>query len=285
MERMESRKIAIVTGASSGFGLLTSIELAKRGFDVIATMRDLEKTHALFDVAETLQVKEQLTVLPLDVTNSGQIESLKKEISARTSVDVLVNNAGYALGGFCEETTLDEYREQFETNFFGVIAVTQAVLPFMREQGRGNIINVSSISGLTGFPGLSPYVASKHALEGFTECLRLEMKPFGIEVALVEPGSYQTNIWSNGKRIAEKSLKAESPYSTYMRAIESKIEEGVPNYGDPQEVANLIADLCEREKIEPLRFLVGKGIKAIVFIKKWVPWAHWEKAFYKRLLK
>ena len=285
MVRMEDRKTAIVTGASSGFGLLTSIELAKRGFNVIATMRDLEKKQVLLDVARTLQVEEQLTVLSLDVTNSGQIESLKKGLGARTSVDVLVNNAGYAVGGFCEEITLDEYREQFETNFFGVIAVTQVVLPFMREQGRGKVINVSSISGLTGFPGLSPYVASKHALEGFTECLRLEMKPFGIEVALVEPGSYQTNIWSSGKRVAEKSLNGDSPYATYMQTIESKIEEGAPSFGNPQEVANLIAGLCEREKIRPLRFLVGKGIKAVVFIKKWVPWAQWEKAFYKRLLK
>ena len=275
----------MVTGASSGFGLLTSLELAKKGFDVIAAMRNLDKKTALMDAATAIQLEKQITVIRLDVTDPEQIDSMKKELSTWPSIDILINNAGFAMGGFCEETTVEEYREQFETNFFGVIAITQAVLPFMRAQGDGKIINVSSVSGQVAFPGLSPYVSSKHALEGYTECLRLEVKPFGIDVALIEPGSYQTNIWSSGKRIAKKSLEKSSPYSNYMQAIEREMEKGASNYGNPQEVADLIVSLCEKEKIERLRYPVGRGSRRILFLKKWVSWAKWEQVFFKRLSK
>ncbi|HZG70085.1 MAG TPA: oxidoreductase [Chondromyces sp.] len=282
---MKKSKTAMVTGASSGFGLLTSLELAKKGFDVIAAMRNLDKKTALMDAATAIQLEKQITVIRLDVTDPEQIDSMKKELSTWPSIDILINNAGFAMGGFCEETTVEEYREQFETNFFGVIAITQAVLPFMRAQGDGKIINVSSVSGQVAFPGLSPYVSSKHALEGYTECLRLEVKPFGIDVALIEPGSYQTNIWSSGKRIAKKSLEKSSPYSNYMQAIEREMEKGASNYGNPQEVADLIVSLCEKEKIERLRYPVGRGSRRILFLKKWVSWAKWEQVFFKRLSK
>ena len=122
-------------------------------------------------------------------------------------VDVLINNAGYAGAGFVEEVSMEEYRKQFETNVFGVLAVTKAFLPLMRKQGQGCIINISSISGKVAFPGLSPYIASKHAIEGWSESLRLEMQPFGVKVVLIEPGSYKTNIWSTGKQVAVESLQ------------------------------------------------------------------------------
>ncbi|WP_345290140.1 SDR family NAD(P)-dependent oxidoreductase, partial [Streptomyces gulbargensis] len=164
-------------------------------------------------------------------------------------IDVLVNNAGYAGAGFSEEVSVEEYKAQFETNVFGVMAVTQAILPLMRRQMSGKIINVSSISGRVGFPGLSPYIASKHALEGYSESLRLELKPFGVDVVLIEPGSYQTNIWTTGKKVAEKSLEKDSPYYETMKKMEHYLERSSGNYGDPQEVAKLIVKLAKQDKV------------------------------------
>lgn len=189
-----TKKTAIVTGSSSGFGLLCAVELALKGFTVIATMREVNKSKPLLERAKEQKVDNLIHVHPLDVTSTESINLFKTLLVDYPSVDVLVNNAGFALGGFSEELSIENYRLQFETNFFGLIAVTQAVLPLMRAKKHGRIINMSSISGRIGFPGLSAYVASKHALEGYSESLRLELKPFGIDVSLIEPGSFQTNI-------------------------------------------------------------------------------------------
>lgn len=174
-------------------------------------MRNLEKQTNLLSQATTLQLEQNIQTHQLDVTNQESITRFQLFLKQLDQVDVLVNNAGYASGGFVEEISIEEYRRQFETNVFGAIAVTQIVLPFMREQKSGKVINVSSISGKIGFPGLSPYVSSKHALEGWSESLRLEVKPFGIKVSLVEPGSYNTNIWEVGQQLAQSHSNSESP--------------------------------------------------------------------------
>ena len=168
--------------------------------------------------------------------------------------------------------TTAEYRKQFETNVFGVIAVTKAVLPFMRKQEQGKVITVSSISGKMAFPGLSPYVASKHAIEGWSECLRLEMKPFGIDVVLIEPGSFKTSIWSIGQQVSELSLQPVSPYYEYMKKIEDylRLEEG--NHGDPQDVATKIASISIVKKNPTLRFPIGRGVNFTLFIRSLLPW-------------
>ncbi|MFE8699404.1 oxidoreductase [Cytobacillus sp. FJAT-54145] len=277
-----TEQIAIVTGSSSGFGLLTCIELAKKGFQVIATMRNLAKGDTLLQLAKQEGVSGQITLQELDVTHDASITQLKSYLEGVGRVDVLVNNAGYAGAGFVEEVPIEEYREQFETNVFGVIAVTQAILPIMRTQGSGKIINVSSISGRIGFPGLSPYVASKHALEGLSECLRLEMQPYGVEVVLVEPGSYKTNIWSTGKQVTEKSLQESSPYYTYMRKIENQLEKGEASFGNPEEVATKIAEIAQA-KGSTLRYPLGKGVKLSVFLKTNLAWKRWESIFLKKL--
>ena len=180
---------------------LMCLELARCGFHVIATMRDMNKAKMLMNIAKEKNLSNYISSHPLDVTSSQSVNEFQTFLQELNSVDVLVNNAGIAVGGFCEELAVEDYRKQFETNFFGVIRITQAVLPFMRGQQHGRIINMSSISGKIGFPGLSPYTASKHALEGFSESLRLEVKPFGIDVVLIEPGSYKTNIWSSMEHI------------------------------------------------------------------------------------
>lgn len=271
------KQIAIVTGASSGFGLLTTIELAKSGFDVIATMRNMDKESNFRTVTKDKSLLQKIHVHQLDVTDPTSVEKLKQKVSSLHQVDVLVNNAGFGMGGFAEEITIDAYRRQFETNVFGVMAVTQAVLPKMREQGAGKIIQVSSVSGRMGFPGLSPYVSSKHALEGYSESLRLELEEFGVQVALVEPGSYSTNIWSSGMEIAGDYNQA-SPYQKAMEGMLSILESSKPNHGDPIEVAQLICSLVMKKNIRKLRYPIGKGLKATMIIKSVLPWRWWEKA-------
>ncbi|MCA1031662.1 oxidoreductase [Bacillus timonensis] len=276
-------KVALITGASSGFGLLTALELAKQDVFVVATMRNLAKADTLKEKIKELKLEDKIRIEKLDVTNSTSIARMKAVFNAIGRIDILVNNAGFAAGGFAEEVTIEEFKQQFDTNFFGVIEVTQFVLPFMRKQKSGKIINVSSISGLIGFPGLSPYVSSKYALEGFSESLRLEVKPFGIDVALIQPGSYSTSIWTTGKKVAEKSLDTKSPYYSYMQVIEKQIESGKSQMGDPEDVAKLICKIALEQNTKKLRFPIGKGVKLSLLIKNKTPWSLWEKLVMKKL--
>ncbi|WP_165970996.1 SDR family oxidoreductase [Peribacillus frigoritolerans] len=278
------KKTVLITGASSGFGMIAAHRLAKAGYDVIATMRNMGKKDLLMKSIEDDGLSDRVTLLKLDVTSADSIQALTHFLNERGKIDILINNAGYAFGGFGEEITVDEYREQFETNFFGVIAVTQAVLPFMRSQRSGKIINMSSISGLIGFPGLSPYVSSKHALEGFSESLRLEVKPFGIDVILVEPGSFSTNIWTTGKKVSRVSMEASSPYYHYMTGIENELERGRQKLGNPAEVVELLIKLCKKKTGVKLRYTVGKGVRLSLFIKSVLPWRVWEAIIIGKLL-
>jgi NAD(P)-dependent dehydrogenase (short-subunit alcohol dehydrogenase family) len=276
-------KTAIVTGTSSGFGLSTSIELARKGFTVIAAMRNCDKSSELLQQARKYGVESKINVHELDVTYEGSIKAFQTWVNEEFGrVDVLINNAGYAGAGFVEEVSMDEYRRQFETNVFGVIAVTKAFLPLMRMQKQGCIINISSISGKVAFPGLSPYVASKHAIEGWSESLRLEMQPFGVKVVLIEPGSYKTNIWSTGKQVAKESLHSHSPYQVYMQSIEKYIAEGENSFGDPKDVARKIAEIATMGNPD-IRYPIGRGVKATIFLKNFLPWGLWEKITLSKL--
>ncbi|EOP73583.1 short chain dehydrogenase [Bacillus cereus VDM006] len=268
-------KIAIITGASSGFGLLTTIELAKKDYFVIATMRNLNKQMELLSQATALHLQKNIKIHQLDVTDQKSIHKFQLFLKELNRIDLLVNNAGYASGGFIEEISVEEYRRQFETNVFGAISITQIVLPYMRKQKSGKIINVSSISGQVGFPGLSPYVSSKYALEGWSESLRLEVKPFGIDVSLVEPGSYNTNIWEVGKELAENYSEATSPYKEYMDKIQNHINNGSDTFGNPIDVAQKIVAIAEA-KNATLRYPIGKGVKLMIVAKKILPWRVWE---------
>lgn len=274
------QKTAIVTGSSSGFGMLTVIELALKGFTVIATMRDINKSESLLTLAKENKVEDFIHVQPLDVTSSESIQFFRGTLGNYPAVNVLVNNAGFALGGFSEQLFVDEYRRQFETNFFGVIAVTQAVLPLMRAKKQGRIINISSISGRLGFPGLSAYVASKYALEGYSESLRLELKPFGIDVSLIEPGSYQTNIWAG---VDGMEINPESPYTSYMESLLGEIEGGKAKHGNPREVAKLAAQIASQQKSPDLRYPIGAGVKTMLRLKNLLPWKLLESIILKRL--
>ncbi|PEX82622.1 short-chain dehydrogenase [Bacillus cereus] len=274
-EQKMNKKIAVITGASSGFGLLTTLELAKKDYLVIATMRNLTKQENLLSQATKLNLQQNITVQQLDVTDQDSIHNFQLFLKEINRIDLLINNAGYATGGFVEEIPVEEYRKQFETNLFGAISITQLVLPYMRKQKSGKIINISSISGQVGFPGLSPYVSSKYALEGWSESLQLEVKPFGVDVALIEPGSYNTNIWEVGKQLAENQSDTTSPYKEYMDKIQKHINSGSDTFGNPVDVANKIVEIAEAKRTT-LRYPIGKGVKFMIFAKKILPWRLWE---------
>ncbi|PEW79495.1 short-chain dehydrogenase [Bacillus cereus] len=274
-EQKMNKKIAVITGASSGFGLLTTLELAKKDYLVIATMRNINKQEDLISQATKLNLQQNIKIQQLDVTNQNSIHNFQLHLQEISRVDLLINNAGYANGGFVEEIPVEEYRKQFETNLFGAISITQLVLPYMRVQKSGKVINISSISGQVGFPGLSPYVSSKYALEGWSESLRLEVKPFGIDVALIEPGSYNTNIWEVGKQLATNQSDTSSPYKEYMDKIQKHINSGSDTFGNPIDVANKIVEIAESKRTN-LRYPIGKGVKFMIFAKKILPWRLWE---------
>jgi NAD(P)-dependent dehydrogenase (short-subunit alcohol dehydrogenase family) len=211
-----NKKVAIVTGSSSGIGFETSLLLARNGFLTYATMRNLDK----YDRIVGLKQKERLPleVLKLDVTDDKSVnEAIEKVTNEQGRIDVLVNNAGYALVGPLEELSIQEFKEQFETNVFGVIRVTQSVLPIMRKQQHGTIINVSSIAGRIGFPLTSAYVSSKFALEGLSESIAYELEQFGIKVVLIEPGVIKTSFDNNlriGKNVSSTTVNDHnSPYA------------------------------------------------------------------------
>lgn len=274
--------IALVTGSASGFGRLIALELARVGYYVLASMRNIEKADDLLSSAEEYGVQDNIEVISLNVTDKRSIQQAVARAKELGRIDLLVNNAGFAMSGFVEEVSIEEYQKQFETNFFGVIAVTQQFLPIMRRQRSGKIINMSSISGLIGFPGLSPYVASKHALEGLSEALRIELKPYHIDVCLIEPGSYQTNIWTTGRVDANQSNRKDSPYYDLRERLESYINHGMPHYGNPAEVAQLVVRIAKENKPR-LRYKVGKGTQLTYIVKKLLPWRLWEKLLLKQL--
>ncbi len=266
----------MITGANSGFGLLAALEFASEGYQVIAAMRNLKKGSSLMEEAKIRAVDSYIALFPLDVTCKDSVENFHHYIDKIGKIDILINNAGYAGAGFVEEIPIEEYKNQLETNYFGTIAITQTVLPLMRKQGYGKIIMMSSISGKIGFPGLSPYVSSKFALEGWSESLRLELFPFSIYVSIVEPGSYHTNIWSTGKMITKKSRLETSPYFLYMKKLEAYLEKSSKKYGDPINVAKKLVHIARKRK-PALRYTIGQGVKPTLILKTLLPWKWWEK--------
>jgi len=268
-------KVALITGSSSGFGLLTSIELAKAGFRVVATMRDLGRRDRLDQAVTAAGVASQIDIRALDVTNFQALPAfVDAVVRDHGRLDVLVNNAGFAVAGFAEDIKLDELRYQFETNFFGAVTMTKAVLPTMRRQHSGHIIMISSIGGLQGAVTVSSYSASKHALEGWSESLRLEVKALGIKVVLVEPGAFLTDIWTRGAVMGEKATQETSPNIQRSLRMRDRIQT-LPKR-DPIEVARLIVSIG----LDPdpkLRYLVGRDAKMQLAMKRILPWKWYEK--------
>jgi NAD(P)-dependent dehydrogenase (short-subunit alcohol dehydrogenase family) len=252
-------EIAVVTGSSSGIGLETSLLLARNGFQTFATMRNIDKGKELSVIAgrEKLPIK----VVQLDVTDdtsvTNAIEKIMSEAGGR--IDVLINNAGYGLGGAFEDSSMNEIKSQYETNVFGLMRVTQAVLPVMRKQESGIIVNISSGAGRAGYPGASVYVSSKFAIEGLSESIAFELEPFGIRVILVEPGVIRTNF-ANVMVIAKKSQEPNSPYSQMMQKISGNFQHMMENGADAKLVAQVVLNAITSEDPE-LRYVTGKDIE------------------------
>ncbi|WP_407969021.1 oxidoreductase [Bacillus altitudinis] len=274
-------KTAIVTGANSGFGKLITLRLAKQGYTVIAGVRQETNAKNLAEEVNNAALSESIHIEALDVTDTQSIQAFQKRLNAYAPIHLLVNNAGTAYAGFAEEVPVDQYREQFEVNVFGVMEMTQAVLPLMTSGAK--ILNMSSISGLMGMPALSPYVSSKFALEGYTESLRIELAAFGIQAALIEPGSFQTNIWNTSMNEQMTPPAEGSKYTAIYQKMMSYIEAQKNNYGDPGEVAELVVSLAEKKRLKKLRYLVGKGVRLSFIAKQLLPWNVWENIILRTL--
>ena len=282
-QRMNTKKVAVVTGSSSGFGLLTVVELARAGYFVVATMRDLQRRERLdAALASAGNLGAQVEARNLDVTDFERVPSIISGIARdHGRIDVLVNNAGFAVGGFAEDVALDELRLQLDTNFFGQVAVTKAVLPTMRAQRCGHIIMVSSILGLIGQPMVSSYCASKHALEGWAEALRIEVRSLGVKVALVEPGGYKTDIWTRNVLVSRGSTDGTSPNKERSRRYVDGVKESHRELPDPIDVARLITRIAQ-DPNPRLRYRSGRGAKMGYVMRALLPWNVWERMVEKR---
>ncbi len=262
---MSNQRVAVVTGASSGIGYETSLTLARNGFVTYATMRSLNKGENIKSAAE--EEKLPLKIVQLDVTDDESVkDAMQSIISEASGIDVLVNNAGYGLVGALEDLAMEEIKSQYGTNLFGVIRVTQAVLPIMRKQKSGIIVNISSAAGRFAIPGQSAYVSTKFAIEGLTESIAYELEPFGIKVVLIEPGIVKTSM-ANNMVIAKKSQDPSSPYYRLIENAVSSIEHGLETRSSPHVVAKVVlkADTSENPN---LRYLAGKDIETWMEAKR-----------------
>ena len=268
-------KCALITGASSGFGLLTTVTLARRGWRVIASMRDVSRGGRLEEAARKAGVWERIELRRLDVTRGEQIEELASGLmESGARLDALINNAGFAVAGFADDVSDAELRMQLETNFFGAAAVTRALLPIFRRQGFGHVVMVSSVSGRSAFPGVGSYAASKFALEGWTETLRLEMRPLGIQVVLVEPGSFQTDIWTRGAYVSERSRGEESANAERLMRWQELVRSR-KSFPDAQRVADGIARIVETRRPR-LRYVFGTDARVLLTLRAILPWRLFE---------
>ncbi|MEW5841024.1 SDR family oxidoreductase [Nitrososphaera sp.] len=261
---MKEEKVALVTGSSSGIGFETALALARSGFETYATMRDVRKGERIKREAEGTR----LHVLQLDVTSDQSVRQAVDTIMKENGrIDVLVNNAGYGLFGPVEELSMEELKAQFETNFFGLVRVTQAVLPAMRKQegGGGKIINISSIGGRVGFPGSPAYCSTKFAVEGLSETMAFELEPFGIRVVLVEPGMIKTNFAGAGV-VAKNTQDPGSPYAPFIQKMFAAAAPLVENAIPAQEVADAVVTAAVADDPE-FRYLVGRDAKGLARMK------------------
>ena len=267
-KRDSQEKVAVITGSSSGIGFETSLLLARKGFYTYATMRNLNKSQKIKDIAEKENLP--LNVLQLDVTNDKSVKDTINQIQdEKARIDVLVNNAGYDVMGAVEDLSIDEFKSQFETNFFGVIRVTKEVIPIMRNQGGGNIINISSVGGRIGIPLNTAYISSKFAVEGLSESMRYELEQFGIDVIIIEPGAVKSNFFENADVKVNNNNTTNSTKTSLYSQLTQKIIKGFEPILEssssslPSDVAKVIYQAIESTNRQ-VRYLVGKDAASII---------------------
>ncbi len=267
-------QVAIVTGSSSGIGYETALVLARNGFRTYATMRNLDKAKSLLDTAK--KEKLALYTIKLDVTDERSVNNAIKTIKSDAGrIDVLVNNAGYGVIGALEDLSMDEIKAQYETNVFGLIRVTQAVLPTMREQKSGIIVNISSIGGKMAMPLSSPYIATKFAVEGLSESIAYDLEKFGIKVVIIEPGAIKTNF-DSGMIVAKKNQSPNSPYYDTMQKFQNSISSIVKNGTPAVKVAEVILKAITTSTPD-LRYTVGDDAAFLAQKRKELPDSEFQK--------
>jgi NAD(P)-dependent dehydrogenase (short-subunit alcohol dehydrogenase family) len=282
---MQVEKVALVTGSSSGIGFETALLLARSGFHTYASMRNLEKSKNITEIANTENLP--LRVVQLDVNDDRSVKDAIGKIVAEENgrIDVLVNNAGYGLFSPIEDVTLDQVKEQFETNFFGVVRVTKEVLPIMRKHRKGTIVNVSSVGGKVGIPLNPAYIASKFALEGLSESMRYELKEFGVNIVIIEPGVIKTNIVENLKTAAGTRSILESPYTGLIERSSNAFGKMMDNNSSPPKlVAEAILNAITSKDPE-IRYVVGDDAKSIMKIRKNSSDKEFENWMYESILQ
>ncbi|MEN8127080.1 MAG: SDR family oxidoreductase [Planctomycetota bacterium] len=271
-------KRVLITGCSSGFGLLAAVGAARLGYDVIATMRNLDKSGPLRSALEgqspTARIEE------LDVASPESISKFAEEIGP---VDILVNNAGILITGSFLDQTDEEMRRIFETNYFGIVNLTKAIASGMIERQSGRIINIASLAGLVGHPFNAAYAASKHALIGFTKSIRVELAPFGIDVISVEPGYHKTEIIRVNANQSENFYNRRSPMFQWNRGfLKAFLDEIVPRASDPQPVAEKVLMLLASEKPKS-HYVIGKDAKFATTLQ-WLGLGGWlENKVYRKI--
>ena len=272
------KKVALVTGSSSGIGLETALALARDGYHTFASMRDIGKAGELEYAAK----KENLSidVIELDVDKEEAIVSaIKKVVTDGGRLDVLINNAGYGQFGCTEDVSVDDFRKQFETNFFSIVRIIQEVSPIMRKQNSGIIVNISSVVGKIGLPGSPAYISTKFALEGLSECLRYELGQFGIKTTLIEPGVIKTNFF-NSMKIPESKIdpKYKELTENILAGLKMMAEMGTA----PSQVADVIIKAIHDDEILP-RYIVGTDAAMFMEAKKMKTDLEFEKYMSKEL--
>lgn len=270
----------LISGCSSGFGVLTAVGAAKAGFEVIATMRNLDKAGplktALAQASITARIEE------LDVTKPESITKLVEKVGP---VDILINNAGILISGSFLDITDEEMRRVFETNYFGVVNLTRAVVPGMIERKAGRIINIASLAGRIGHPYNAAYGASKHALIGFTKSIRVELAPFGIDVVSIEPGYHKTEIIRANANQTENFYDRSSPMFEWNRGfLKAFFEEIIPRAGEPEAVVSKIMTALTAEK--PKRcYVIGWDARGATALQ-WLGLFGWlEKQIVRKIRK
>jgi NAD(P)-dependent dehydrogenase (short-subunit alcohol dehydrogenase family) len=272
------QKVALVTGSSSGIGLESVLALARDGYHTFASMRNTSKAGELENAAK----KENLPIeiIELDVDKEESIVSaIKKIIEDAGRLDVLVNNAGYGQFGCTEDVSVEDFRKQFETNFFSIVRIVQEVAPIMRNQNSGIIVNISSVAGRMGLPGSPAYISSKFALEGFGECLRYELGQFGIKTTLIEPGVIKTNFFESMKIPDSKTDPKYKQLTDHIHSgLKMMVELGTP----PSQVADVIIKAIHDDEMLP-RYIVGTDAAMFMEAKKTKTDIEFEKYLSKEL--
>lgn len=270
-------KTAIITGSSSGIGFQTALALAREGYTTYGTMRDTSKAGPLLEAAKKKSL--EVHVIPLDVDDVQSVKAAVSRVLEETGrVDALINNAGYGQFGALEDTPVSDFRKQFETNLFGVVATIQEVLPAMRTQGGGRIVNVGSVVGRMGLPCSPAYISSKFALEGVTECLRYELDQFGIQTTIIEPGVVKTSFFKS-MRVTKPKNEA---YAKMINHIMSGLQMMVHMGTDPKSVADVILEALREPHMRP-RYVVGPDASMFMEAKRSKSDAEFEEYMKKEM--